>query len=72
MPLIVGSGDWQWALSIAGRFSLPGSGISPLRVAQEIVSEFREQLEQAEAAENVFSTSNSSSPAGNITFSAAL
>eukprot|EP01036_Dinobryon_divergens_P032397 gene32397-41971_t len=72
-----GVGDWQWALSIAGRFegisntSSSGSNssfvdsaaaavtVSQLRVAQEIVSEFREQLEQGQTAENTIAASNS-------------
>ena len=65
-----GLGDWQWALSIAGRFegisnsnsnsSIDGAAaVSQLRVAQEIVSEFREQLEQGQTAENTNVGSNS-------------
>lgn len=70
--LLMKIGDWQWALSIAGRFETTkplNSAVSSevdaslgiitqLRVAQEIVTEFREQLEQGESAANTLTLSS--------------
>jgi hypothetical protein len=45
-------GDWPRALMIAGRYAAAapgGGGLDPRRVASEIVSEYKESLEQAES-----------------------
>ena len=52
-------GFWQQALTIAGRYSkLLGSELSTKRVAQEIVEDFKERLEQGESG--LFSTNENS------------
>lgn len=60
-------GDWQLALMIAGRYGGIGGGdasLDPKRVAFELVSAFRESLEQGESGIFNYAGAESSVPTG--------